>query len=651
MTISTEMLSELWRSFFEHNLYRPPDPQDPEHSLPLSTPPYPILIEALGRDYPNGDRAIRVSWWDVTEHHPELAASLVWDLEASLRVARQIAGEWITEADRERVREFARGELELDVVPVGVPPEIYQVPIRQLRQEHLGRAVQIRGVVRKVLPVRPRLDVARFECVWSQHPHDVRQRDIFHLQPPRTCRDYDCKCTDFKLNQEQSSHVDQQKLQIQELPETLPPGAQPETLTVYLEGALVADQIRLWPGDRVVINGILRPRLRYQDRAVRLDQELYLYGVAVEERELKIEDLEPTPEELEQFETLSQRPDLREVIRDAIAPSLYGLLAEKEAVALQLFGGVQKVKPDGHRIRGDMHILLMGDPSTGKSQLIRAVARLAPRCVLATGKSSTVAGLTAAAVRDDFGEGSWSIEAGALVLASGGICCIDELDKMTPEERSAFHEAMEQQTISVNKAGISVVLQAQTSVLAAANPTASSFDSRRPLGPQVNLPSTLLSRFDCFFIVRDHIGGHDDAELASALLQIHRQTDEPESELSPGLLRRYINHARQTVEPLLTDSAALILQSHYLDLRRAQATYQIEDGHTPIMPITPRQLEALIRLSEAAARMRLSPLVEAQDAETAVEVMDHFIQVTLEGDPGLAETGIPMTYRQARGPA
>src|SRR5207247_1911733 len=242
---------------------------------------------------------------------------------------------------------------------------------------------------------------------------------------------------------------------------------------------------------------------------------------SVEKEQVEFEKDELTEEQARFIREMGTSPDIFRMITASIAPSMYGMHVEKEALALQLFSGVPKVMPDGRRIRGDIHVLMVGDPGIGKSELLSYMSRLSPRGIYATGKSSTAAGLTASAVRDEFGEGRWTLEAGALVLADLGLACIDEIEKMNPQDRSAIHEAMEQQRISVAKAGITAVLQSRCAVLAAANPKFGRFDEHKYISEQIDLPPALLSRFDIIFSMIDRPQADRDRELAEHILKGH----------------------------------------------------------------------------------------------------------------------------------
>jgi len=278
-----------------------------------------------------------------------------------------------------------------------------------------------------------------------------------------------------------------------------------------------------------------------------------------------------------------------------------------------------------------MHVLLIGDPGSGKSQLLKRVGAIAPKARYVTGKGASGTGLTATVVKDEFLRG-WALEAGALVLANKGICCIDELDKMSKEDRSAMHEALEQQTITIAKANIQATLMAETTVLAAANPKFGRFDPFQSPAEQIDLPSTLINRFDLIFPIRDLPDKTKDDKLASFILSLHKQEIMPEEEVDPDLLKKYISYARQNIKPQLTDVAMKELKEYYVKMRNAASD---EQQAIKAIPISARQLEALVRLAEASARTRLSQKVTKKDARIAIELV-HFCLSQIGVDP---ETG------------
>jgi len=359
----------------------------------------------------------------------------------------------------------------------------------------------------------------------------------------------------------------------------------------------------------------------------------------VESQQRELVEIEITPEDEKRILDLAKMPDVRERIIRSIAPSIYGMEDIKEAIACLLFGGVPKVYPDGIRVRGDIHILLVGDPGMAKTQLLRFVTKIAPRAVYTTGKGSSAAGLTAAVVREkDTGE--FYLEAGALVLADTGVAVIDEIDKMDAKDRVAIHEALEQQTVSIAKAGIVATLNARCSVLAAANPAFGRYLPNRTVAENVDLPVTLLSRFDLIFIIRDEPNLDRDKAIAEHITTLHAgEVPEGFTEIiSPDLLRKYIAYARKHVKPVLTPEARERIVQFYVQMRAKS-----REPDSPIA-ITARQLEALIRLAEAEAKMRLSPVVEAEDADRAIRLfMKYLSSVGIDIESGKIDIDIIMT--------
>ncbi len=317
-----------------------------------------------------------------------------------------------------------------------------KIPNRELRSKHLLKFVAIEGMIRKATEVRPKIINSAFLCMRCEHVTIVPQSGPKFTEP-HECENESCgKRGPFKILIEKSDFVDAQKLQAQESPENLKGGTQPQSLDVDVEDDLAGI---VKPGDRVIINGILRSHQRTLRDGKSPFYDLVLHSNSIEYVDKEFDELEISPEDEEEILALSQSPNIYELITSSIAPSIYGYNEIKEALAMQLFSGVAKYLPDGSRIRGDIHILFVGDPGIAKSQLLRYMVKLAPRGVFASGKSASSSGLTAAAVRDEMGDGRWTLEAGALVMADMGIAAVDEMDKMRSEDKSALHEAMEQQ--------------------------------------------------------------------------------------------------------------------------------------------------------------------------------------------------------------
>ena len=322
---------------------------------------------------------------------------------------------------------------------------------------------------------------------------------------------------------------------------------------------------------------------------------------------------------------------------DSLAPSIYGYRDIKESLALLLFGGIAKELPDGLKIRGESNILLIGDPGTAKSQILRYIATLAPRALYTSGKGSSAAGLTVAVLRDQ-DTGEFTLEAGALVLSDRGVCCIDELDKMRKEDRSSIHEAMEQRTVSVAKAGIVATLNARCSILAAANPKLGRYIPSRSAAENINLPVTILSRFDLIWIVRDEPEADVDKVKAQHILRLHTAgVTEKEPPISKEILKKYISYAKLNSTPRLSDEAAKRLEEFYLEMRKAG-----EASDSPIA-ITPRQLESLIRLTESHARMALRSEASIEDAEAAIRLLSVSLrQVGIDPETGKLDIDVVM---------
>jgi len=502
-----------------------------------------------------------------------------------------------------------------------------KIKIRDLRSHHVAKLISIEGIVRKATEVRPKVLEAGFECLNCGNITKVPQDDAKFKEPPECSHRICGKKGPFTLNFTHSTFVDAQKIRVQESPEGLKGGEQPQTLDINVVADLAG---KVFPGDRIVVTGILRVAQRQYQNVKSTTFDVFLDANSIELEDKEFEDLEISPADEAAILAMSQRQDIYTSIVSSIAPSIYGYKNVKEAVALQLFSGVPKLLPDGSRIRGDIHILLVGDPGIAKSQILRYVVKLAPRGVYTSGKSSTSAGLTATAIKDEFGDGRWTLEAGALVLADQGIAAVDEMDKMKSEDRSSLHEAMEQQTISVAKAGITATLRSRCALLGAANPRYGRFDSYEPIAGQINMLPSLLSRFDLIFVLSDKPNTALDTDIANHILQAHYAgelaasgfSDDEVSEamsivnpvISSELLRKYVAYAKR-VTPVLSEDARKRFIEYYVGLRN-------QEGEDAPIPITARQIEALIRLAEANARMRLSKTVTLDDAERVIGVVE-----------------------------
>ncbi len=496
-----------------------------------------------------------------------------------------------------------------------------QTPIRELRANQIGKLVEVEGVITQASAIQARLVKGTWAC---ENCGSLFEMEIERESPPNKRISMVCpncgKRGAFKFLLERSTFIDWQTIRLQEDHEQLPAGRLPRSIICVLTEDLV-DRAR--PGDRVQLTGILKPvRSFFKGEAAAASYTMYIDAISVRlrgEEEKIVEEI--TDEDLEEILSLARQPEIADRIIASIAPSIHGLDDIKKAVALLLFGGTPKYLADGTKIRGDLNILLIGDPGTGKSQILKHVSKIAPRGLYTTGKGSTAAGLTAAVVRDSF-TGAWTLEAGALVLADKGVACIDEFDKMSGDDRVAIHEAMEQQTVSIAKAGIVATLNARSSILAAANPAWGRYDESRSPAENINLPPTILSRFDLIFLVKDVPDEKRDGAVADFILDLHAgRLAQVKQILNPNLLKRYILYARNNIHPRLTSGALEKIKQFYMEMRKKS----LEQPQGAVA-ITPRQLEALIRMAEARAKIELRNYVTAEDAEFAINLMWTFLQ-------------------------
>ncbi len=559
------------------------------------------VFEAL-ENYPE-QRSVVVDYSELEMFYPDLADLLIDKPEEVIKAAQKAI------SNIDPLRKNAELKIRFENVR-------NNIPLRYLRSKYIGKFVAVDGIIRKTDEIRPRIVNATFECRSCMRLHEIPQKTSL-ISEPALCQE--CGGRSFRLLQEESEFMDTQTTKLQEPLENLSGGEQPRQILLVLEDDLVDT---LTPGDIVRITGHLKT-VR-DDKTKRFNN--FIYGNYIEALEQEFEELKITPEDEEEIKKLASDPEVYDKIIKSTAPSIHGYREVKEAIALQLFGGSAKLLEDKTRIRGDIHILIVGDPGIGKSQMLKYVSKLAPRGIYTSGKGTSGVGLTAAAVRDEFG--GWSLEAGALVLGDRGNVCVDELDKMRPEDRSSIHEALEQQTISIAKAGIMATLNSRCSVLAAANPKFGRFDQYKSIAEQIALPPTILSRFDLIFVIEDKPNLENDKKLAKHILKIHKEISIP-FEIDPELLRKYIAYARKNVHPKLTEGAMKVLQEFYVGMRGGA-----EDDDSPV-PITARQLEALVRLSEAHARIRLSKEVRVVDAKKAIQLQQKCLrQVGLDPETG-----------------
>ncbi len=556
----------------------------------------------------------------------------------------------------------------------------HQLTPRSINSSFLSKMVSVGGVVTRTSLIRPKVIKSIHYCEKTGRFHSREYRDqTTSFNPITTPAIYPTEDPEGnKLTMEYgfSKYRDHQTITIQELPETAPAGQLPRSLDVILDDDLV-DKVK--PGDRVEVIGVFRSLGGGQNNTASF--KVVIIGNSVyplHERSTAVRAIEKiTDYDIRNINMLAKEKNIFELLSKSLAPSIYGHPFIKEAILLMLLGGVEKNLDNGTHLRGDINILMVGDPSTAKSQMLRFVLNTAPLAIATTGRGSSGVGLTAA-VTMDRETGERRLEAGAMVLADRGVVCIDEFDKMNDIDRVAIHEVMEQQTITISKAGIHTSLNARCSVLAAANPIYGQYDTFKSPQQNIALPDSLLSRFDLLFVVTDDISEEKDRQISRHVLNMHRYVPEgysegepirekptitlavggePASEEKDGenmgtevfekyepmlhgisndtetemskqesgqqekivsieFLKKYIQYAKQRIHPVLTENSSNMIIDIYSDFRNDDS-----NKNTRTSPITARTLETLIRLSTAHAKVRLSQTVDLQDVSTAERLL------------------------------
>jgi len=503
------------------------------------------------------------------------------------------------------------------------------IPLRGLRAKHISTLVWSNGILVRCSTIRPKIIKASFECNLCGAQFDIIQLTS-RIRWSKFCVNKRCKAkaqTDFRLISKSSEFIDWQSVMIQEIPEDLPSGRIPRSVQAILTHDLV-DTVK--PGDRVKLMGVFKSILAQSTKSYNSTLFKTFFDINFIDPEDKSEDtIDLSKEDMKKIEDLSKEPFIQKKIARSIAPDIYGREDLKIASALSLFAGTRKKKPGGGYKRGDIHILFVGDPGTGKSEILKSAIEISPRGLYTSGKGSSAVGLTAAVIKDT-DTGQMNLEAGVVVLANGGVAAIDEFDKMDTADRSALHEAMEQQTVSIAKAGIVATLKAQTAIIAAANPYSGRYDRYKTPTQNIRLPPSLLSRFDLIFIVVDKPNPADDAQMAEFILknsmmnseETLEESDTSVAPISRDLLKKYIKHARRTCNPVLSDEAKERIKEFYLGLR---GQYDSEDA---IISILARNLDALVRLSEAYTKMALRDKVLKEDVEEIIKLFKRYLKDT-----------------------
>ncbi len=490
-------------------------------------------------------------------------------------------------------------------------PESKNIRIRKLRSEHIGKLIAVDGIVKRASDIRPEVSEAIFECPECKSQISVIQEER-KLKPPT-----ECESCGYRKKFSLAGHklYDVRWITIEE-PFEITSGERPSSITIFLKEDLTSPRMqnKTDPGNRIKVVGVLKEMPRRIKGTASRQMEIYIDANSIEAVEVEWEELEITEEDEQKILELAKDPMIYQKLVSSIAPTIYGLEEIKEAIVLQMFGGIPKLLKDGTRVRGEIHVLLIGDPSTAKSQLMKLVSTMIPRGRYVSGRGVTYAGLTATVVKDEEFIGGWVLEAGAIVLANRSLCCIDEFGKVNTEDQVALQEAMSLGTVSIAKASIVATLPAQTSILAGGNPKLGRFDPYMPIREQVNVDDVLLSRFDLRFALRDIPSTERDIKMVEHVLKMRHFDEESAKPLiERGMLRKYIAYVKKNCHPQLTKEASEEIKKFYLEMRE-------KSSEGPVA-ITFRQYDSLMRLAESSAKIQLRDKITVDDALRAIVLM------------------------------
>ncbi|MDW0339979.1 MAG: minichromosome maintenance protein MCM [Nitrososphaeraceae archaeon] len=579
---------------------------------------------------------IGVDYIDLDKNNPELT-KLITDTPDDMFEAFEKA---VYSILREIHYDYAQ-EIK-DKIKVRIGNYSVQKGLREISADLINKLISVPGMVVRTSEIKPLAKKLAYACLNCNTLNEAQLKGLT-LKKPMRCTQ--CSEKELEMDPENSFFTDFQLVRIQELPEDLPAGQLPH----YVEVTVMDDLVdRCRPGDRVLLTGIVRIE---QEQSLQIRTSLfklrmegnnieYLGGIfgnkderTVDSKDERILDrIFISREDAKRILAISDMPDAYDKLVASFAPHIYGHEIIKESILLLIVGSVTKKLADGSNRRGDINIFLVGDPGTAKSEMLKFAAKIAPRGLYTSGRGTTAAGLTAAVIRDK--SGIMMLEAGAVVLGDQGLVCIDEFDKIKSEDRSALHEVMEQQTCSVAKGGIVATLNARTSILSAANPKYGKYDPFRNITENVEpLPIPLLTRFDIIHVIRDNADNERDNRIASHILEIHRDVEHAaQSVIEIDLFRKYLAYAKQK-EPKLTTEATDILRNYYLQMRNVESEGMIT--------ATPRQLEGLVRLATARARLLLKDSVDSEDADRAIYLVSQMLEtVGIDVNTGKVDLGV-----------
>ena len=595
----------------------------------------------LAQNYPQHQQSLTVDWMDLFQYDPDL----IDDFREHPEQIQDYLNEGLANYDLPVDIDLSNATVRITNIP-----DTHTYNVGSYRSDQIGEFLGVSGQVQKMTDIVPRPVTAAFECQRCGTVSWIPQAGP-ELQEPHECRGCE-RQGPFHLNRSATDWEDYQLLRLQ-LPPEQTKGGQSPTVDVELTRDLVG---AVDPGDRVTVGGQLTVE---ESDDVTFEPKIDANSVSIDETDYEDIDMDEHMEAIHDIVS-GERGDPYELLVESIGPDIQGMDDIKLALGLQLFGGPRLEKPDGTHKRGDFHILLLGDPGTAKSSLLKDVEKKAPRSTYASGKGATAAGMTAAAVSDDFSNQDWSLEAGALVQADKGIACVDEIDKVNEDAVASMHEALSHQTVHVNKAGINAHLPTRTALLAAGNPEFGRFRDDRPIGEQIDLGPTLLSRFDLMFMIDDSPDPERDAEIIEGMIESARaaahytehgstaDTASIEPAIDRDTLRAWVAYAKQSTIPTIEDrEVAQELKESFHSLRQANGA---DDTDGPV-PVTHRKLEAHRRIAQASARVRLSDTVEMQDIERAKELIGRSLQDvgmdphTGQFDADIINTGEPQSQK------